>query len=521
MVFIPKDLGCHLKKFIKKFKTRNMKSKLIFSITLVTCVFFSYAQDKILMDASNSIKIDELKEKMYTYSSDEFEGKDTPSRGQQLAVAYLANHYKNLKIPSVKKNSYFQPVPLQFEGKPKISLNISDKDFKYYDDYISYKNGPDKDYKDEDIIFAGFGIEDNKYSDYKNLDVSGKIVIVIGGEPKDKNDEFFINGKQKSKWSNIRQEINLKSKIAKSKGALALIIVDEYLHRRYSYRFRYSDSEKGRKRMELGNEESNNFQVLLFSEKHKEFLLNENLKLNMNFKKDVQTFSADNVAAIIRGIEFPDEYVILTAHLDHVGIQNGEIYNGADDNGSGTVALLEIAEAFALAKEQGYSPKRSVVFLHVTAEERGLLGSEYYADYDPLVPIDNTIANLNMDMMGRADPNRGIKNLNYVYVIGSDILSDDLHKINLDANENYAFLELDFRYNDINDPNQFYYRSDHYHFVKNNIPSIFYFSGVHEDYHKPTDTAEKILYEPYKRRVKLIFHTAWSLANSKEKIKLK
>ena len=183
--------------------------------------------------------------------------------------------------------------------------------------------------------------------------------------------------------------------------------------------------------------------------------------------------------------------------------------------------MLEIAEAFALAEEQGYSPKRSVVFLHVTAEERGLLGSEYYADYDPLVPISNTIANLNMDMMGRADPNRGVKNLNYVYVIGSDILSDDLHKINLDANENYAFLELDFRYNDINDPNQFYYRSDHYHFVKNNIPSIFYFSGVHEDYHKPTDTAEKILYEPYKRRVKLIFHTAWGLANSKDKIKLK
>ena len=182
--------------------------------------------------------------------------------------------------------------------------------------------------------------------------------------------------------------------------------------------------------------------------------------------------------------------------------------------------MLEIAEAFALAKEQGHTPKRSIVFLHVTAEERGLLGSEYYADYDPLVPINKTIANLNMDMMGRADPNRGIKNLNYVYVIGSDTLSDDLHEINLEANEKYANLELDFRYNDINDPNQFYYRSDHYHFVKNNIPSIFYFSGVHEDYHKPTDTAEKILYEPYKRRVKLIFHTAWGLANRNERIKL-
>ena len=496
-----------------------MKSKFLFIVLFLISTIFSFGQDKILMEASNSIKIDELKEKMYTYSSDEFEGKDTPSKGQELAIGYLADHYKNLKIPSIKDNTYFQRVPLQFESKPNISLNISNKDFAYYEDYISYKNGPDKSYKDEDIIYAGFGIQEDKYNDYKDLDVKGKIVIVSGGEPKNNNDEYFINGKEKSKWSNIRQEINLKSQIAKRKGALALIIVDEYLYRRYSYRYRYSDSGKGGKRMELGNEESNNFQVLLFSEKHKEYLSKDNLKLDMNFKKNVQTFSADNVAAIVRGTEFPGEYVILTAHLDHVGIQNGDIYNGADDNGSGTVAMLEIAEAFALAREQGYSPKRSVVFLHVTAEERGLLGSEYYADYDPLVPIKNTIANLNMDMMGRADPNRGVKNLNYVYVIGSDILSDDLHNINIEAN-NYANLELDFRFNDINDPNQFYYRSDHYHFVKNNIPSIFYFSGVHEDYHKPTDTAEKILYEPYKRRVKLIFHTAWGLANSEERIKL-
>ena len=497
-----------------------MKLKFLFSIALTLTSFFIHGQSEALLKASNSIKIDELKEKMYKYASDEFEGKDTPSKGQELAVSYLANHYKKLNIPPVKNNSYFQPVPLQFESKPEISLNISNREFTYYDDYISYKNGPDKIYKNEDIVYAGYGIEDNQYNDYKGIDVKGKVVVAIGGEPMN-NNEYFINGKEKSKWSNSREEINLKANLAKNKGALAIIIVDEYLHRRYSYRYKYSDSGRGGKRMELGNEESNNFQVLLFSENHKEYLSNDNLKFNMNFKKDVQTFSADNVAAIFRGSEFPDEYVILTAHLDHVGIQNGDIYNGADDNGSGTVAMLEIAEAFALAKEQGHTPKRSIVFLHVTAEERGLLGSEYYADYDPLVPINKTIANLNMDMMGRADPNRGIKNLNYVYVIGSDILSDDLHEINLEANEKYANLELDFRYNDINDPNQFYYRSDHYHFVKNNIPSIFYFSGVHEDYHKPTDTAEKILYEPYKRRVKLIFHTAWGLVNRNERIKLK
>ena len=497
-----------------------MKSKFLFPALVFISAFFSYGQDKILMDASNSIKIDELKEKLYKYSSDEFEGRATPSKGQELAVEYLVNHYKNLGIPSVKDDSYLQAVPLQLEIKPDISLRISDQKFLYYQDYISYANGPDKNYNSVETIFAGYGIDDENYSDYSNLDVKGKIVVALGGEPLDDNENYFINGKDKSKWSNSREEISLKRSTAKNNGALALILVDDYLYRRYKSRFEYSDSGRGEKRMALGNDEENNFQVLLFSEKHKNFLSKDGLNLNLSFKKNVESFTADNVAAIIKGSEFPNEYVILTAHLDHVIPRNGEIYNGADDNGSGTVAMLEIAESFALAKQLGKEPKRSIVFLHVTAEERGLLGSKYYTDYEPLVPLKQTVANLNMDMMGRADPERGIRNLNYVYIIGSDILSDDLHNINLEAN-NFANLELDFRYNDINDPNQFYYRSDHFHFVKNNIPAIFYFSGTHEDYHQPGDTADKILYEPYSKRVKLIFHTAWSLANRDERIKLK
>ena len=497
-----------------------MRIKLLLFKILLFSFIISYGQDDILLKASNSIKIDELKEKLYKYSSDEFEGRGTPSKGQQLAVQYLADHYKKLNIQSVKKDSYFQPVPLQFEEKPEISLSISDKTFEYYNDYISYSNGPDINYNSKEIIYLGFGIDDPNYSDYADKDVQGKVVVVSGGEPLNDNEEYFINGTDKSKWSNSREEINLKKRVAKENGAIALILVDEYLHRRNRYSFQYSDSGRGEKRMSLGNDDENNFQVLIFSEKHKDFLFGNDLKLSMNFKKNVERFTADNVAAYIKGSEFPDEYIILTAHLDHVGIQNGEIYNGADDDGSGTIAMLEIAEAFALAKKEGYEPKRSIVFLHVTAEERGLLGSQYYADYEPLVPIDKTIANLNTDMIGRADPNRGVKNLNYIYIIGSDILSDDLHKINIDANNNFANLELDFRFNDINDPNQFYYRSDHYHFVKNNVPAIFYFSGVHEDYHQPTDTAEKILYNIYSKRVKLIFHTAWGLANRNERIKL-
>ena len=498
-----------------------MNKKLFFSTILLISTIVVSSQNNILSKADNTIKVIELKEKLYKYSSDEFEGRGTPSKGQELAVEYLASHYKNLGISSLKKNSYLQAVPLQLESKPNISLSISDKKFTYYEDYISYSNGADLNYDSVEIINVGFGIDDPKYSDYKGKDVSGKVVVISGGEPVDENKNFFINGNNKSKWSNSREEINLKKNVAKNKGALAIILTDESLHRKYKYRHQYSDSGKGEQRMALGNIEENNFQVLLFSKKHKDFLFGKNLKLTMDFKKNVQKFTADNVVAYIEGSEFPNEYIILTAHLDHVGIQNGEIYNGADDDGSGTVAMMEIAEAFSFAKEQGFGPKRSIVFLHVTAEERGLLGSQYYADYEPLVPLNQTIANLNMDMMGRADPNRGIRNLNYVYIIGSDILSDDLHKINMDANKNYANLELDFRFNDINDPNQFYYRSDHYHFVKNNIPAIFYFSGVHEDYHQPTDTAEKILYDVYKKRVQLIFHTAWGLANRDERIKLK
>ena len=498
-----------------------MKLKFLLSITLFLSSIIFYGQNEVLLKASESIKTEELKEKLYKYSSDEFEGRGTPSKGQELAVGYLANHYKNLNIPSVKKNSYFQPVPLQFEEKPNINISISNKDFNYYSDYISYANGPDRTNESIELVYVEYGIDDSKYSDYKGINVVGKYVVAIGGEPLNENDNYFLNGNKKSKWSNSREEIANKKHAAKKNGALGLILVDDYLYRKYGYRYSQSDNGKDEKRMALSNIEENDFQVLLFSQKHKDFLENDNHILNITFKKNTQNFTADNVAAIIKGSEFPDEYIILTAHLDHVGVQNGEIYNGADDDGSGTVALLEIAEAFASAKEQGYSPKRSIVFLHVTAEERGLLGSQYYTDYDPLIPINKTIANLNIDMIGRADPNRGVRNLNYVYIIGSDILSEDLHQINLNANNNYANLELDFRYNDINDPNEFYYRSDHFHFVKNNIPAIFYFSGVHEDYHQPTDTADKILYDIYKKRVKLIFHTAWELANSEKKIRLK
>lgn len=224
------------------------------------------------------------------------------------------------------------------------------------------------------------------------------------------------------------------------------------------------------------------------------------------------------MVAYIKGSEKPNEIVVISAHLDHEGIKNGEVYNGADDDGSGTVAILEIAEAFKMAEKSGNGPKRSVLFLHVTGEEKGLLGSRYYTDNDPIFPLEDTVANLNIDMIGRIDPERKEGDRNYIYLIGSDKLSSDLHNISEEVNNKYTNVELDYTYNDENDPNRFYYRSDHYNFAKNNIPVIFYFNGTHADYHKASDTPDKIEYDLLENRARLVFHTAWEVANRDDRI---
>jgi Zn-dependent M28 family amino/carboxypeptidase len=227
---------------------------------------------------------------------------------------------------------------------------------------------------------------------------------------------------------------------------------------------------------------------------------------------------SENVVAFIKGSTYPNQYIIISAHYDHLGKVDGRLYPGADDDGSGTSAVLEIAEAFKLASESGHRPKRSIVFLNLTGEEEGLFGSKYYTE-NPIFPLKNTVANLNIDMIGRIDE-RHEKDSNFVYLIGSDKLSTELHKISETANDTYTHLKLDYTYNDENDPNRFYYRSDHYNFARHNIPIIFYFNGVHDDYHQPSDTPDKINYDLLKKRAQLVFYTAWELANRATRIKV-
>lgn len=228
---------------------------------------------------------------------------------------------------------------------------------------------------------------------------------------------------------------------------------------------------------------------------------------------------SENVLAYIKGSEKPEEVIVLSAHLDHVGMdQDGNVFNGADDDGSGTVSIMEMARAFKQAEKDGRGPKRSILFLHVTGEEIGLFGSRYYSE-NPVFPLENTVANLNIDMIGRIDPDKA-DNPNYLYLIGSNKLSQDLQDISAAVNEQYIQMELDYKFDDPNDPNRFYYRSDHYNFAKYNIPVIFYFNGVHEDYHQIGDTPDKIEYELMTKRAQLIFLTAWELANREERIRL-
>ena len=231
----------------------------------------------------------------------------------------------------------------------------------------------------------------------------------------------------------------------------------------------------------------------------------------MNAKRNQNLPDSENIWAYIEGTEKPNEVLVISAHYDHVGIKNGEVYNGADDDGSGTVALIEMAKAFAKAKKQGHGPKRSILFLHVTGEEHGLHGSRYYSE-NPLFPIANTIADINIDMIGRRDVEHSNTN-NYVYVIGADRLSSDLHNAVVAQNEKYIKMDLDFKFNDPKDPNHFYERSDHYNFAKHGIPAVFFFNGVHEDYHGKGDEPQKIEYDALTKRTKLAFVVAWDLAN--------
>jgi hypothetical protein len=483
--------------------TNRLLTILIF-LTLSTCLI---AQNKLASKYAKTISEKDLYNHLSILASDSLQGRETGMAGQKMAASYISENFKKIGLlPSSAgsdEKSYYQSFVLQTLDYYQVYLKKGDVVKENFKDFLYYTKGETFGEEIIDVVFVGYGDGDN----IETLDVEGKYVAFINKE-----------------WSDFRATL-AKLKKGKAKGYI-LIIEDEG---QFDFVMsRYGNYLSGTK---MGFEfDQNESKILLAGTEMAEWIFEKpmaELKNETNFTKSEIIFNADmhirsvrseNVLGFLPGTEKPNEILVISAHYDHLGIVNGEIYNGADDDGSGTSTMLELAEAFAKAAKEGNGPKRSILFLAVSGEEKGLLGSEYYSN-NPIYPLANTIVDLNIDMVGRVDEKHE-KDPNYIYLIGSDKLSTDLHNLSEDVNSKTTKLELDYTYNSEDDPNRYYYRSDHYNFAKNGIPVIFYFNGTHEDYHQPTDTIEKINFKKMKKIGDLVFFTAWEIANREETLKV-
>lgn len=528
---------------LHKIPLRTAVLKLFFCSSFAFAALKADAQpgpDTLAQRYGNTITAGDLSRHLHIIASDEYEGRETGKKGQKMTAQYLASQFKNMGLPPVF-DSYFQEFPLKIQYPEGVNFILNGKEYEFLKDFYFMRGFEDTTFQTSEIVFAGYGIDDEKYTDYpkKNSpDLNGKVVMFIQGEPcNEKTGISLISGNQKpSAWST---NWRLKLEKAKEKGAAAaLIIAPDILKNMETMRHFIEmpsmkledDKEPARyvlpnftlsKEMAdlilaSGNTNTGELQKKINKKKKtKSLVLKAGIFIGMERKTEKLT--SENVIGFIEGYDHKEEILVITAHYDHLGKDDTAVYNGADDDGSGTVALLELAEAFSKAKKEGNGPRRSILIMPVAGEEKGLLGSQFYTDH-PLFPLEKTIANLNIDMIGRLDE-KHTDNPDYVYLIGSDKLSADLHRISEKANETYTRLELDYTFNDPADKNRFYYRSDHYNFAKNNIPVIFYFNGVHEDYHKPTDEVSKINFQKMEKITRLVFFTAWDLANRNERIK--
>ncbi|MBI1225011.1 MAG: M28 family peptidase [Bacteroidetes bacterium] len=492
-----------------------------------------------------SITVEDLKSYLTVLASDEFEGRETGQEGQRKAADFIAAHFEKLGLPAIgDSGTYFQNIAFTAESwdNGQIELTINGESYRHLSDFVSFPsaNSNRERFATDQVVFLGYGIDDPSYSDYKGVNVEGKTILIYKDEPVDKDGNSWLTGTTElSPWSTNWRK---KMEVAYQHGVATVLLIDSDIKmtvgeaRKTLLSSEMRMGEGGNPEGHLANNMfiSSTLAKEIVGKKMKKFVkLRDGIKnsgkpahmdfpcrLSMVQKKNKRQLLGSNVLGYIEGSDprLKNEVVIVSAHYDHLGKKGPAIYHGADDNGTGSSTVMEIAQAFAQAKKDGQGPRRSVLCLLVSGEEKGLLGSEYYSEH-PVFPLENTVADVNVDMIGRVDQKHE-GNPNYIYVIGSNRLSTDLHDINEAANAEYAHLNLDYTYNAKNDPNRFYYRSDHYNFAKKGIPSIFYFSGVHKDYHQPSDTVDKIMFDKMEKIGRLIFYTAWELANREDRIRV-
>ena len=471
-------------------------------------------------------------------TSDSLEGRATGKIGQIRAANFIAKKFKAQGLTAPVQGSFFQKFELVDKKWGEVYLKINKQTLTFFKDFYAYGQINVQEETSYKVVFAGYGIDDSLYSDYKNCHVKGKVVVILMGEPVDSNGISLVTKSNKvSAWAG---DWKLKSRIAREKGAAHVFIVsvnsDEEFEKKVNTVKHHLEKPKMNfaaktKRSDAAFFVSPSVAASLLSLKTNDFL---SLKKTWGFypaafkikpikvvikAESIETpVATENVIGLLEGTDLKQEHIVISAHYDHLGIHDDKIFRGADDDGTGVVTVLALAKAFAKAKQEGHGPRRSILFLAFTGEEHGLLGSDYYSDF-PVFPLENTVCNLNIDMTGRLDAEHA-HDSNYVYVIGSDKLSSELKQVNEQANAACCGLKLDYRFDAPDDPNKFYYRSDHYNFAKKNIPVIFYFNGVHDDYHKATDTIDKIIFSKVHKIAHLVFTTTWHLANQANRLPL-
>jgi hypothetical protein len=471
---------------------------------------------------ANTITPADLKHHLFKIASAEMQGRETATEGQRIAAAYIEEQFKNDQLKPGWHGGYQQRFPVYKDSLVKVLLQIDGKDqIRDTDFAVTLNSGFNIAIEADQILFAGFGQSDSLRDDYSNADARGKVVVVWPGSP-----TRTVKGK---KVKDPVPDYYTLQEAAKKNGAAALIIVQPNF-------LRGPSPNQGRMYVRDYRQDSvpNTF-ILSDSAAHLIFgnsleALKKKMKtdapvakvypvkIKLELNKIMQHLESSNVIGMLEGTDKKDEAIIITAHYDHLGKRDTTIYYGADDDGSGTVSVLEIAEAYKIAADSGTRPRRTVIFMTVSGEEKGLWGSDYYSD-NPAFSMDKTSADINIDMIGRIEKGRKSDSLNYIYVVGDNRLSSDLRPISEGLNSKHFNFHFDYKYNDPNDPERIFYRSDHYNFAKKGVPAVFYFSGLHDDYHRPTDTPEKIRYDLLSRRAQMIFYMTWEIANRDEMLK--
>lgn len=499
-----------------------MKKLLLLCLPFATTLVMAQNGDDAAAKYAALITHQGLKEKLTILAGPEMEGRETASPGQRKAAAFIEDHFKKLGLKPGNGNSYQQlyPVYRDILSEKKLSVNGRsfgwDKDFMFSMQTITTGN-----WKYNGVVFAGYGLVDSatKVNDYAGLDVKGKIVLVLDGGVTTAGGGRGFGG-----------ATMVKLNAARKNGAAGIIIVSADFPRKNP------TSIKGRMTLAPAVAPSPSFLMATVSEEVASALLGRTAKLSLaNLKnipkgnyvselavsavKQSETLESSNVLAVLPGTDKKEEYVFVTGHYDHLGKQGDVIWYGADDDGSGTVGVMQMAEAFSAAAKKGNKPRRSMIFMTVSGEEKGLLGSEYYSEH-PTIDMAKATVDLNIDMIGRGDSSRKGDTLNYIYVIGHDKLSSDLAPINESVNKQYVNIALDYKYDDPKDVNRIYYRSDHYNFARKGVPVLFFYDGMlGADYHRPGDTVDKIQFDIMTKRAQLVFHTAWVMANRDEMLK--